>query len=109
MKKEYEKIVWHVKDNIVKIPRAVSGLGAGSANMSSYVHSYRDFERATEFEYLILNSLQKVVFFENLKSKKNVWDEDEHGYSLKIYKEELEKKLKEFDEWIDERKNQNWN
>lgn len=109
MKKEYEKIIWHLKDNMIKIPKAVSGLGAQSAHISSYVHAYKDLETASEFEYLILNNLQQVVFYENLKNKKDIWDEEEHGDFLKMYKDEMITKVKEFDDWIKERQNQQWN
>lgn len=49
MKKKYEKILWDMTENMQKIPLAISGTGAASTHIGSYISAYRDMEPAWEW------------------------------------------------------------
>lgn len=109
MKKEYEKLLWQIRDDMKKIPMSVSGLGSQSANLTSYIHTCRDLEKEHENVLCFLDYLQQVCFWENHIKKVHECDKEEVQYSIDYYKEEMMKYFNEFHLWVEERVSQNWN
>lgn len=109
MKKQYEKLLWQIRDDMKKIPMSVSGLGSQSANLTSYIHTCRDLEKEHENVLCFLDYLQQVCFWENHIKKVHECDKEEVQYSIDYCKEEMMKNFNEFHSWVEERVSQNWN
>ena len=50
MKKEQEKILEKMYDDIRQIPGYISGCGVGSACLESYISAAKDLQQAHEYE-----------------------------------------------------------
>lgn len=107
MKKEYEKIIWKVQENMKKVPLAVSGLGAGSSTLQSYISAYRDMEPCWNWFLMILDSIKNIEIYDKIL-KRNDIDRDEIEASRDFHKERLEKAVQDLDEFIQGRAVEGW-
>lgn len=107
MKKEQEKILEKMYDDIKQIPGYISGCGGGSACLESYISAAKDLQQAHEYEVLILQGIFYYNSFSAQLKQKDV-DRAEISYSCEMYKKQYTNNSELLHEFIEERKRQQW-
>ena len=107
MKKEQEKILEKMYDDIRQIPGYISGCSGGYACLESYISAAKDLQQAHEYEVLILQGILYYNNYSALLKKKDV-DKAEVSYSCEMYKKQYTKYSELLHEFIEERKRQKW-
>lgn len=108
MKKEYEKMIWQIRDDMKKIPMAISGLGAASASLQSYISTCRDLEVEHEKLCCFFDYLQQTVFWEERYKKVDEYDKEEIQETIAYCKKEMYRYFNEYHSWVEERCFKNW-
>ncbi len=108
MKKEYEKMLWQIRDDMKKVPLAVSGLGSQSAHLASYISTCRDLEVEHENVVCFLDYLQQTVFWEEHIKKVDECDKEEIQIMIDYTKEQMYHFYNEYHSWVQERCNARW-
>lgn len=109
MKKQYEKMLWQIRDDMKKIPMAINGLGSRSASIDSYISTCKDLQVEHENVLCFLDYLQQTVFWEDHIKKADGCDKEEIQESIEYTKEQMWHYFNEFNSWVKERCEQNWN
>ena len=108
MKKQYEKMLWQIRDDMKKVPMAISGLGSRSASIDSYVSACKDLQVEHENIGCFLDYLQQTMFWEEQLKKAEEWDKEEIQGTIDYTKEQMEHYFDEYHSWVEERCEQNW-
>ena len=108
MKKEYEKKIWQIRDDMRKVPLAISGKGAASATVQSYISAYRDLEVEHEKLFCFFDYLQQLVFWEEQIKKADEWDKDEIQGTIDYCREQMESYFNGYHSWVQERCAEYW-
>ncbi len=109
MKKQYEKMLWQIRDDMKNIPMAISGLGSHSASIDSYISTCKDLQVEHENVLCFLDYLQQTVFWEEHIKKADDCDREEIQESIEYTKEQMWHYFNKFNSWVKERREQNWN
>lgn len=109
MKKQYEKMLWQIRDDMKKVPMSVSGLGSRTASIDSYISTCKDLQVEHENVLCFLDYLQQTVFWEEQLKKVNPCDKEEVQGTIDYTKEQMEYYFNEFHSWVQERCEQKWN
>ena len=107
MKKEQEKILKKMYEDIKQIPGYISGCGGGSACRESYISAAKDLQQAHEYEVLILQGIFYYNSFSAQLKQKDV-DRAEISHSCEMYKKQYTNNSELLHEFIEERKRQQW-
>ncbi|WP_278910368.1 hypothetical protein [Enterocloster bolteae] len=107
MKKEHEKIIEKMYDDIRQIPGYISGCGASSTCIESYISAAKDLQQAHEYEILIL---QGIIFDNKFSAQLKQKDVDKAEISSvrEYYREQYIKNSELLHEFIEERKRRQW-
>lgn len=108
MKKEHEKVIENMLADIRQIPGFISGLGARSATLESYIHAAKDLQEAHEHEVMILDAIIMSEKFGKTLKRPGV-DRGEIQGMIEYYESDIEKHARLLHEFIEERKYHNWN
>ena len=108
MKSKYDKIIWNMYENMRQIPLAISGLGGATAFANSYISAYKDIEPAWQYISIILDGLKNVDIYENIIKTDENCDKKEMKGQIEFYLNAVNKATKDFDNFVKERKAQNW-
>lgn len=108
MKKEYEKVVWKMYDNMSQIPLAISGISSASSFAGSYISAYRDMEPAWGYICIILNGLKNIYIYEDIIKKNKDCDKTEIKGQIEWYWTNVCKAIDEFDAFVTKRKARGW-
>lgn len=94
-------------EDIIQIPGYISGCGAGSACLESYISAAKDYKQAHEYEVMIL---QGIFYYNDFASalKQRDSDKEEVSYSCELYKKQYTENSELLHEFIEERKRQRW-
>lgn len=109
MKKKYTKIIWNMYENMRQIPLAISGFGANSAFAGSYISAYKDMEPAWNYICIILDGLKNINAYEDIIKSNVECDKKEIKGQIDHYWNMVKNASDAFDNFIQERKNKNWN
>lgn len=109
MKKEYEKIIWDIYENMRQIPLAISGLDARSTSVDSYISAYKDMEPAWNYICIILDGLKNINLYEDMIKNNVECDKKEIKGQIDYYCNIVKKTSDNFNDFIQERKIKNWN
>lgn len=107
MKKEHEKIIEKMYEDIKQIPGYITGCGAGSATIESYISAAKDLQQAHEYEVMILEGIFYYNSFSAHLKERDV-DKAELAYSCERYKKQYLENSDLLHEFIEERKAQGW-
>lgn len=107
MKKEHEKIIEKMSEDIRQIPGFITGTGAQSATLESYISAAKDLQEAHEHEVIILDSIFTSEQYSKLLRRRDV-DRDEIQTTIDICEEKILKHSNELHKFIEFRKSKNW-
>lgn len=107
MKKEHEKILEKMYDDIKQIPGYISGCAVGSACLESYISAAKDLQQAHEYELLIFEGIFYYNSYSAHLKSKDV-DKEELSYACEMYRKQYIKNSELLHEFIEERKRQQW-
>lgn len=107
MKKEHEKVIKNMLEDIRQIPGYVTGMGSRSAFLESYISAAKDYQEAHEHEVVILDAIFQSESFSALLRKKDI-DRCEIEGSVEYYEEIIQRHSKELHEFIEFRKSRKW-
>lgn len=107
MKKEHEKVIKNMLEDIRQIPGYVTGLGSRSAFLESYISAAKDYQEAHEHEVAILDAIFQSESFSALLRRKDV-DRCEIEGTVEHYEGIIQKQSKELHDFIEERKYHRW-
>lgn len=108
MKKKYEKMLWQIRDDMKKVPLAISGTGAQSACITSFVSTCRDLQVEHENVVCFLDYLQQLMFWEEHIKKVDEWEKEEIQETIDYTKEQMYHFFNEYHSWVEERCNAKW-
>lgn len=108
MKKQYEKMLWQIRDDMKKVPMSISGLGSRTASIEPYISTCKDLQIEHENVLCFLDYLQQTVFWEEHIKKVDKYDKEEIQENIEYAKEKMEYYYNEYHSWIQERCEQNW-
>jgi len=108
MKKEYEKMLWQIRDDMKKVPLSISGLGTQSAHLASYISTCRDLQVEHENILCFLDYMQQTIFWENYIKTVDEYDKEEIQETIKYTKERMYHFYNEYRSWIEERCTAKW-
>ena len=107
MKKEHEKIIETMLNDIRQIPPYVSGMGASSATLQSYIHAAKDYQEAHVHEVMILDGVFMSEKFQKILKRSDI-DKEEIQDMIERYERDIKKHSRELHEFIEERKRKMW-
>lgn len=108
MKKEHEKVIENMLNDIRQIPGFISGLGSQSTTIESYIHAAKDLQEAHEHEVVILDAIIMSEKFRKTMKRPDV-DRGEIQEMIEYYERDIEKHARLLHEFIEGRKSRNWN
>lgn len=94
-------------EDIKEIPGYITGCGAASATIESYIAAAKDLQQAHEYEVMILQGIFYYNDFSLLMKKKDA-DKAEISYSCKMYRKQYLENSDLLHKFIEERKAQKW-
>lgn len=106
MKKEYEKMIWTIRDDMKKVPLSVKG--HRTSFIDSYIHTCKDLEVEHENLVCFFDYLQQTVFWEEKYKKADKWDKEEIMGTIEYVKEKMHHYFKEYHSWVEERVKEQW-
>lgn len=109
MKKQYEKMLWQIIDDMKKVPMAISGRGSRTAGIESYVSTCKDLQVEHENVSCFLDYLQQTIYWEEQIKKADYFDKEEMQGTIEYTKEQMNYYFNEYHSWVQERCEQNWN
>lgn len=108
MKKHYEKMLWQIRDDMKKVPMAISSMGSQSTCIDSYISTCKDLQVEHENVACFLDYLQQTLFWEEYLKIADEWDKEEIQGTIEYTKEQMEHYFNEYHSWIEERCEQMW-
>lgn len=107
MKKEHEKIIKKMYEDVKQIPGYITGCGATSATIESYIAAAKDLQQAHEYEIMILKSIFDYEEYDRILKMPDV-DKADFLYMRQRSKEIYEENSRLLHEFIEERKEKGW-
>lgn len=107
MKKEREEIIKKMYEDAKQIPGYITGCGAASATIESYIAAAKDLQQAHEYEMMILENIYRCEEYERILKLPDV-DKADFRFMRDRCKELYTKNSKLLHEFIEERKAQHW-
>ena len=108
MKKEHEKIIENMLNDIRQIPPYVSGMGASSATLQSRLQAAKDYQEAHIHEVMILDGVFMSEKYQKILKRSDI-EKEEIQRMIDKYESDIKKHSRELHKFIEERKLKTWN
>ncbi len=107
MKKEREKIIKKMYEDVRQIPGYITGCGAASATIESYIAAAKDLQQAHEYEMMILGNIFQCEECERILKLPDV-DKEEFSFMRDRCRELYTENSRLLHEFIEERSRKGW-
>ena len=107
MKKEHEKILENMLNDIRQIPPYVSGMGASSATLQSRLQAAKDYQEVHVHEVMIFDGIFMSEKYQKILKRSDI-EKEEIQDMIEKYESDIKKHSRELHEFIEERKRKMW-